>query len=251
MARLEQWSGKRLGDPHDPLLVSVRSGGRYSMPGMMETVLNVGLNDTSVDGLAAVSQDERFAWDSYRRLIQMYGATVLGLDAEIFEKAIERRKASRGLDLDTELAGRRLACRGRRVQDGDPGTHWCPLPPGSPRAAPLSSRRSLPVLERASGRAVPPSQRPAHPGGHRGERHDDGLRQPRSGLRHGSRVHPRSGDRRAWRLRRLPLERPGRGRRGRHPQHRAPHRPAGAGPACLRRAAGTHGNPGTPLPRPV
>jgi pyruvate, orthophosphate dikinase len=104
MARLERGSGKRLGDPHDPLLVSVRSGGRYSMPGMMETVLNVGLNDTSVRGLAAVSQDERFAWDSYRRLVQMYGSTVLGLDSEVFEKAIERRKTAQGVGLDTELS---------------------------------------------------------------------------------------------------------------------------------------------------
>jgi pyruvate, orthophosphate dikinase len=103
MSRLEHRSGKRLGDPHDPLLVSVRSGGRYSMPGMMETVLNVGLNDVSVDGLATVSDDERFAWDSYRRLIQMFGATVLGVEASVFEAAIDRRKAGRGVRLDTDL----------------------------------------------------------------------------------------------------------------------------------------------------
>jgi pyruvate, orthophosphate dikinase len=103
MALLEHRSGKRLGDPRDPLLVSVRSGGRYSMPGMMETVLNVGLNDVSVNGLATVSDDERFAWDSYRRLIQMFGATVLGVESAVFEAAIERRKASREVRLDTDL----------------------------------------------------------------------------------------------------------------------------------------------------
>src|SRR6188472_1724478 len=73
------------------------------MPGMMETVLNVGLNDVSVDGLATVSDDDRFAWDSYRRLIQMFGATVLGVEASVFEAAIDRRKAGRGVRLDTDL----------------------------------------------------------------------------------------------------------------------------------------------------
>ena len=77
LAELESRMGRTLGDAHDPLLVSVRSGARYSMPGMMETVLNVGLNDESVEGLAARSNSERFAWDSYRRLVQMFGATVM------------------------------------------------------------------------------------------------------------------------------------------------------------------------------
>ncbi|MCL2667140.1 MAG: pyruvate, phosphate dikinase, partial [Micrococcales bacterium] len=77
LARLEATMGRQLGAPDDPLLVSVRSGAKFSMPGMMETVLNVGLNDTSVLGLAQVADNERFAWDSYRRLIQMFGRTVL------------------------------------------------------------------------------------------------------------------------------------------------------------------------------
>jgi pyruvate, orthophosphate dikinase len=76
LAGLEAMRGKRLGDPRDPLLVSVRSGAKFSMPGMMETVLNIGLNDTNVSGLAAQSDNPRFAWDSYRRLIQMFGKTV-------------------------------------------------------------------------------------------------------------------------------------------------------------------------------
>src|SRR5579884_445526 len=79
---LEQAMGKKLGQSDDPLLVSVRSGAKFSMPGMMETVLNIGLNDQSVRGLAARSGDERFAFDSYRRLIQMFGKTVLGIDGE-------------------------------------------------------------------------------------------------------------------------------------------------------------------------
>ena len=84
LSALEKAMGRGLGDPEDPLLVSVRSGAKFSMPGMMETVLNIGLSDASVLGLAAVSGDERFAWDSYRRLIQMFGKTVLGIDGEHF-----------------------------------------------------------------------------------------------------------------------------------------------------------------------
>ena len=82
LARLEREMGKKLGDPIDPLLVSVRSGAKFSMPGMMDTVLDVGLNDSSVEGLAKQSNDERFAWDSYRRLVQMFSKTVLGVDGE-------------------------------------------------------------------------------------------------------------------------------------------------------------------------
>lgn len=87
---LQERMGKRLGDPEDPLLVSVRSGAKHSMPGMMDTVLNVGLSDASVRGLIAVSGDERFGWDSYRRLVQMFGATVLGVDAEAYAHRLER-----------------------------------------------------------------------------------------------------------------------------------------------------------------
>src|SRR3712207_2142326 len=82
--QLEKVMGKRLGQADDPLLVSVRSGAKFSMPGMMETVLNVGLNDDSVVGLAKQTGNERFAWDSYRRLLAMFGRTVLGIDGELF-----------------------------------------------------------------------------------------------------------------------------------------------------------------------
>jgi pyruvate,orthophosphate dikinase len=100
---LEDDMGRRLGDPSDPLLVSVRSGAAVSMPGMMETVLNVGLNDESVRGLAEQSHDERFALDSYRRLLQMFGATVLGIDSEVFAKALDKMKKDRGTESDTGL----------------------------------------------------------------------------------------------------------------------------------------------------
>lgn len=103
IAHIESVTGKRFGDAADPLLVSVRSGARVSMPGMMDTVLNLGLNDATVQGLAATSGDDRFAWDSYRRFIQMYSDVVLGLDHGRFEEALEIAKEDNGFSLDTEL----------------------------------------------------------------------------------------------------------------------------------------------------
>ena len=96
LAALEVARGKTLGDPDDPLLVSVRSGAKFSMPGMMETVLNIGLNDASVHGLAAQSDNPRFAWDSYRRLIQMFGKTVQHIAGERFEHALDEVKRAQG-----------------------------------------------------------------------------------------------------------------------------------------------------------
>jgi pyruvate,orthophosphate dikinase len=103
LTRLEEQAGKRLGDDADPLLVSVRSGARESMPGMMDTVLNLGLNDTSVEGLAERTGNARFAWDSYRRFVQMYGNVVMGVDGVRFEDEIKRVKDARGVTEDTEL----------------------------------------------------------------------------------------------------------------------------------------------------
>ncbi|MFI8202303.1 pyruvate, phosphate dikinase [Streptomyces sp. NPDC085937] len=100
---LEQNMGKKLGQADNPLLVSVRSGAKFSMPGMMDTVLNIGLSDKSVQGLAKQAGDDRFAWDSYRRLIQMFGKTVLGVDGELFEDALEAAKAAKKVTVDTEL----------------------------------------------------------------------------------------------------------------------------------------------------
>ena len=102
-ADLEQRCGKRLGDAADPLLVSVRSGAPISMPGMMDTVLDLGLNDESVLGLAAQTGNDRFAWDSYRRFIQMFANVVMGIDSDLFEHAITRAKAAAGVAADTEL----------------------------------------------------------------------------------------------------------------------------------------------------
>ena len=100
---LEAKMGRRLGDAADPLLVSVRSGAKFSMPGMMETVLNIGLNDASVQGLATQSGNERFAWDSYRRLVQMFSKTVLGMEGEAFEATLEEVKHAKGITDDLDL----------------------------------------------------------------------------------------------------------------------------------------------------
>ena len=103
LEKLESAMGRRLGDPADPLLVSVRSGAKFSMPGMMDTVLNIGLSDESVQGLAKQAGNERFAWDAYRRLIQMFGKTVLGVDGEHFEHAIDAAKQAKGVTNDVDL----------------------------------------------------------------------------------------------------------------------------------------------------
>ncbi len=106
---LESQMGKLLGDPGDPLLVSVRSGARFSMPGMMDTVLNLGLNDESVEGLAAQTDDPRFAHDSYRRFIQMYGKIVLGIDGAGFDAIFDDAKSTAGVSMDHELTAEALA----------------------------------------------------------------------------------------------------------------------------------------------
>ncbi|MBK1659685.1 pyruvate, phosphate dikinase [Paracraurococcus ruber] len=117
LKRVEDAVGTRFGDTHKPLLVSVRSGARVSMPGMMDTVLNLGLNDQTVEGLAAASGDPRFAWDSYRRFIQMFGSVVLGIDHHRFEEIIEHVKLDTGAVEDTQLTAQDW----QRVVDGYKG----------------------------------------------------------------------------------------------------------------------------------
>ena len=106
--RLEGKTGKQLGAADDPLLVSVRSGAAFSMPGMMDTILNLGLNDESVKGLAKLTQDERFAYDSYRRFVQMFGKVVLEMDGQIFEDAIKKKKEEKNVEQDTDLTAEDL-----------------------------------------------------------------------------------------------------------------------------------------------
>ena len=103
MHEVEERSGKRFGDPQNPLLVSVRSGAKFSMPGMMDTVLNLGLNDETLHGLVALTGNERFGWDAYRRFIQMFGRIVMGIDGAAFDEALEAAKRARSVEQDTDL----------------------------------------------------------------------------------------------------------------------------------------------------
>ncbi|TMF82680.1 MAG: pyruvate, phosphate dikinase, partial [Chloroflexi bacterium] len=109
LATVERATKKKLGDPKDPLLVSVRSGAAMSMPGMMDTVLNLGLNDESRMGLAKLTKNERFAWDAYRRFISMFGRIVLGIDPAKFEHALEAKKKAARVESDPELSPKQLA----------------------------------------------------------------------------------------------------------------------------------------------
>jgi pyruvate,orthophosphate dikinase len=122
---IERTTQRGFGHHEDPLLVSVRSGARVSMPGMMDTVLNLGLNDHTVEGLARMSGDPRFAWDSYRRFIQMFGNVVLGLDHGLFEEALEIAKEDKGVHLDTDLDAddlRKLVARYKELVEEELGT---------------------------------------------------------------------------------------------------------------------------------
>ena len=108
MREVERATGKKFGDPANPLLVSVRSGSKFSMPGMMDTVLNLGLNEETLKGLAALTSNERFAYDAYRRFIQMFGKIVLGIDGEVFDHAFDAAKRKARAELDTDLSAKDL-----------------------------------------------------------------------------------------------------------------------------------------------
>ncbi len=216
--------GKRAGRPGDPLLVSVRSGAKFSMPGMMETVLNIGLNDESVQGLAKQAGNERFAWDSYRRLIQMFGKTVLGVDGDLFEDALDAGQAGQG---------RHQRPRPRRRR---PQAAWStPSSRSSERTTgrdfPQDPREQMDLAVKAvfdswnADRAVPLPPPGAHPGRPRAPPSTScAMVFGNLGMDSGTGVaftrDPATGD--AGRLRRLPAERAGRGRRRRASATRVP-----------------------------
>ena len=177
VARLEERAGKRLGDPADPLLLSVRSGAAVSMPGMMDTILNLGLSDVATEGLARKTGNERFAYDSYRRLIQMYGEVVDGIDAHDFEQRLTDLKEAKGVQQDTDLDADDLAGARRHVQVDLRAGDGKPVPAGPARAADARSARRLRVLGQPARAGLPARAR--HPGRprHRRERDADGLRQ--------------------------------------------------------------------------
>ncbi len=159
LAKVEKIMDKKFADAADPLLFSVRSGARVSMPGMMDTVLNLGLNDDTVQGLAAKSGNERFAYDSYRRLVQMYGDVVMGVDGEKFEHAIDALKAKQGVKLDTELSVDDLKELIATFKDIVADAAGKPFPSRSLGAAVGRHHRRLRELERGPGQGVPPHPR--------------------------------------------------------------------------------------------
>ena len=217
--------------PSEPLLVSVRSGARASMPGMMDTVLNLGLNDETVEALAREAGDARFAYDTYRRFIQMYGDVVLGVDHDEFEAILEiEREGAARRELDTDLDAGRLAGGRRALQGAGRGDARHAVPAGARGAALGRDRRRVRLVDE---RRAPIAYRQLHdiPGelGHGRQRAGDGVRQHGRDLRHRRRLHPQPVDRREGALRRVPRQRPGRGRGGRHPH--------AAGPSPRRRAS--------------
>ena len=169
--------GKRFGDPTSPLLVSCRSGAKFSMPGMMDTVLNIGLNDDTAKGLVALTGDEHFVFDSYRRLIQMFGTVVLGLRDELFENVLAKR-ARRAGRRQRRRPHRRRPARGRRPLP----RHRRAVPDRSRRAAADGHRGGVRLVERQARGRLP--QRRRHPARPRygGQRPGDGVRQPRRAL---------------------------------------------------------------------
>ncbi len=217
IAALEQQTGKKFGDLKNPLLVSVRSGARDSMPGMMDTILNLGLNDQTVEALAVKTGNPRFAWDCYRRFVQMYGDVVLGVqkrpdeDHEPFEMVIEKLKHERYHEdiEDTKLSVddlKELVARFKALVKDRVGKQFPELAVG-----PAARRRrcGVRVVDERSGDRLPPQVQHPDRVGHRRQRPGDGLRQHRRALGIGRRVHAQPGQRRQGVLRRVPDQRPG------------------------------------------
>ena len=183
LAKVEDVMGAKFGDVNNPLLVSVRSGARVSMPGMMDTVLNVGLNDETIKGLIAKTGNERFAYDAYRRFVNMYADVVLGVgpehekDDDPFEVLLDKKKEARGVKLDTELTtedlkelvGEFKALVKQRLGQA--------LPRGAHGSALGRHRRGVRLMEHPQGHQLPPDQRHSRGLGHGGQRPVHGLRQ--------------------------------------------------------------------------
>ena len=182
LGKMEEICGKKFADPVNPLLVSVRSGARASMPGMMDTILNLGLNDTVVEGLAKFTNNPRFAYDSYRRFIQMFSDVVMELSKKRFEEIIDALKEKKGVKQDVEL-------------DTDDMKELVRLFKQSQAAAHRGRPGRVPLLGQPPGQRVPPHERDPLRLGHRRQCAVHGLRQFRGQLRHRRGVYPQPGDR--------------------------------------------------------
>ena len=190
LRHLEDVMARELGDATDPLLVTVRSGAKFSMPGMMETVLNIGLNDSSVQGLAKISEDERFAWDSYRRLVQMFGHTVLGIDPDRFADALDAAKREHGVTADVDLTAddlQQLVETYKAVVRDATGREF----PQDPREQlDAGDRRGVLVVEHRARQGLPAHRADPERPRYRGQHLHDGVRQPRRHLGHRRVLHP-------------------------------------------------------------
>ena len=196
LAKLEGQIGKKLGDPENPLLVSVRSGAKFSMPGMMNTILNLGLNDKTVEGLAKRSGNPRFAYDSYRRFIQMFGEVALNIDMEKFDHIFDARKHKAKTKLDTDLTREGSAGDHRRLQEAGPEGNQEAVSAGRARAADHVARCRVPLLVESQGRVLPQDGKDSGRDRHRRQRSGHGVRQHRRHVGHRRRLHARSRDRR-------------------------------------------------------
>ncbi len=221
--QVERLVGKRFGDPANPLLVSVRSGARASMPGMMDTILNLGLNDETVRGLIAAHRQPALRLRLLSPLRRRCTATSCSASSPRSKDEIDpvrgdprAQEARARRDARHRADRRRPARAGRRVQGRDPRATRHRLPRGSARAAVGRHRRRVRLVEQRPRHRLSQAERHPRVVGHRRQRAGDGVRQPGRGLRHRRRLHARSGHRRERLLRRVPDERAGRGRRRRH-----------------------------------
>ena len=219
MHEVERRSGKGFGDAANPLLVSVRSGAKFSMPGMMDTVLNLGLNEETLEGLIALTGNERFGWDAYRRFIQMFGRIVMDVKAERFDEPLEKRKDAPRPRRQGHRPDRRRPQGPRRgVQGRRQGRHRPRLPDRPLRAARPRHQGRVRVVVRQARQRLPqqPEDRPRPRHGR--QRRDDGVRQHGRRLRAPASRSPATPTRASKRaVRRVPDQRPGRGRGRGHP----------------------------------
>ena len=221
IVKMEEITGKKFGDLDNPLLVSVRSGARASMPGMMDTILNLGLNEQVVEVMAQKSNNPRWAWDCYRRFIQMYSDVVMEVGKKYFEQLIDKMKEERGVTQDVELTAddlKELAGQFKAEYKAKIGVDF----PTDPKEQLMGAIKAV-FRSWDNPRANVYRRDERHPLllGHRRQRAVDGLRQHGRRLRHRRGLHPQPRHRREEAVRRVPDQRPGRGRGGRCPHPHA------------------------------
>ncbi len=175
LKQIEKQTGKTFGDPANPLLVSVRSGAKFSMPGMMDTVLNLGLNRETLEGLANLTGNRRFAQDAYRRFVQLFGKIVLGVDGEKLEHVMNEAKGESRQD--TDLSAEELAADHRALQGDHQGGRQGRLPGGPLRATEDGDRRRVQLLDGPPCDRLPPAQQDPRQPGYWRQCADDGVRQ--------------------------------------------------------------------------